>query len=158
MSSTSDRNLLFGILALQLNFITREQLIEGMSVWVLDKAQSLGGIFVSRKFMEADQRTLLEALVDKHVEKHGGSVADSMHQLSSLMRWLQSDCARLTTRSCRPHFNMFLHFPLIRTRRCRYQHRLIGRIVAFVSLGLTSEAAWAKFLLQKIPNCRGKWR
>jgi eukaryotic-like serine/threonine-protein kinase len=39
---TTDRNLLFGILALQMDFISRDQLIAAMNAWVLDKSKSLG--------------------------------------------------------------------------------------------------------------------
>ena len=38
----ADRNLLFGILALQMNFIGRDALIAAMHAWVLDKAQAAG--------------------------------------------------------------------------------------------------------------------
>ena len=81
---SADRNLLFGILALQLNFVTRDQLVEGMQAWVLDKTKGLGQIFVTSKAMEADQQMLLDALVAKHVEKHGRNVQNSIQQLSSL--------------------------------------------------------------------------
>ena len=41
MPASSDRTLLFGILALQMDFITREQLVAGMQAWVLAKEVSL---------------------------------------------------------------------------------------------------------------------
>jgi hypothetical protein len=37
MSAAADRNLLFGILALQMDFISRDALIQGMNAWVLDR-------------------------------------------------------------------------------------------------------------------------
>jgi hypothetical protein len=43
---TADRNLLFGILALQMDFIGRDDLIAAMSAWVLDKGKPLGQILV----------------------------------------------------------------------------------------------------------------
>jgi hypothetical protein len=36
-AAAADRNLLFGILALQMDFISRDALIQGMNAWVLDK-------------------------------------------------------------------------------------------------------------------------
>src|SRR4051794_7147566 len=39
---SADRNLLFGILALQMDFVPRDQLITAMNAWVLDKARPLG--------------------------------------------------------------------------------------------------------------------
>ena len=40
----SDRNLLFGILALQLDFVSRDALIRAMNAWVLEKSRPLGRI------------------------------------------------------------------------------------------------------------------
>ena len=37
--ATADRNLLFGILALQMDFIRRDDLIAAMHAWVLDKVK-----------------------------------------------------------------------------------------------------------------------
>ena len=39
---SADRGLLFGILALQMDFISRDALIAGLHAWVLNKAKSLG--------------------------------------------------------------------------------------------------------------------
>jgi hypothetical protein len=36
-AAAADRNLLFGILALQMDFISREALIQGTHAWVLNK-------------------------------------------------------------------------------------------------------------------------
>jgi hypothetical protein len=41
----ADRNLLFGILALQMDFVSRDALIAAMNAWVLDKGKALGQIF-----------------------------------------------------------------------------------------------------------------
>jgi hypothetical protein len=39
--ASADRNLLFGILALQLDFVTRDALLAAMSAWVLAKHKPL---------------------------------------------------------------------------------------------------------------------
>src|SRR5258708_4681934 len=44
----ADRNLLFGILALQMDFVSRDQLIAAMNAWVLDKARPLGQLLVAQ--------------------------------------------------------------------------------------------------------------
>ena len=62
-----DRNLLFGILALQMDFISREALVAAMNAWVLAKDKPLGEILVEQKALAADSRDLLEALVQKHL-------------------------------------------------------------------------------------------
>src|SRR5438034_967380 len=50
----ADRNLLFGILALQMDFISRDQLIAAMNAWVLDKAKPLGQILRAQGTLAAD--------------------------------------------------------------------------------------------------------
>lgn len=82
--ASADRNLLFGILALQLDFITRDQLVAAMHAWVLDKAKGLGDILVVHKALAADRRTLLEALVAEHLKKHDNDPAKSLAALSSV--------------------------------------------------------------------------
>ena len=54
--TTADRNLLFGILALQMNFVTRNALIAAMNAWVLDKQKSLGQILVEHGAVTAARR------------------------------------------------------------------------------------------------------
>jgi hypothetical protein len=46
--AAADRNLLFGILALQMDFIDRDALVEAMNAWVLDKTRPLGQILQDR--------------------------------------------------------------------------------------------------------------
>jgi hypothetical protein len=47
-SRPTDRNLLFGILALQMDFSDRDALITAMHAWMLAKHQSLGDILVQQ--------------------------------------------------------------------------------------------------------------
>jgi hypothetical protein len=69
-SATGDRNLLFGILALQMDFIARDALVKAMHAWVLDKAKPLGQILVEQQALKSERRALLEALVQEHVKQH----------------------------------------------------------------------------------------
>jgi hypothetical protein len=82
--AASDRNLLFGILALQMDFITRDALIRAMQAWVLEKSQPLGQLLVEQGAMSADHRALLEPLVQKHIEMHGNDPQKSLAALSSI--------------------------------------------------------------------------
>ncbi len=75
---SADRNLLFGILALQMDFVRREALIAAMHAWVLDKAKPLGQILVEQQSLRPDARALLEPLVDKHLELHGHDAEQSL--------------------------------------------------------------------------------
>ena len=65
----SDLNLLFGVLALQMDFITRDALIAAMHAWVLEKGKPLGQILVEHRELDAQDYALLEPLVAKHVER-----------------------------------------------------------------------------------------
>src|SRR5712671_6538881 len=66
----TDRNLLFGILALQMDFISRDALIQAMNAWVLEKSKPLEQILLDRKALSPDTHDLLKALVGKHLEMH----------------------------------------------------------------------------------------
>jgi serine/threonine-protein kinase len=77
----ADRNLLFGILALQMDFIGRDALIAGMHAWVLDKLKPLGQILVEQGTLWPDNHDLLEVLVARHLEMHGQDVEKSLAAL-----------------------------------------------------------------------------
>ncbi len=79
----ADRNLLFGILALQMDFITRDQLVAAMNAWVLDKAKPLGQVLVEQQALDEPTRAMLEAMVSRHVELHQGDPQKSLAALSS---------------------------------------------------------------------------
>ncbi len=82
-SPTADRNLLFGILALQMDFITRDALIAAMNAWVLAKAKPLGQVLQEQGALATVDREMLEGLVRRHLEKHGGDVERSLAALSA---------------------------------------------------------------------------
>jgi serine/threonine-protein kinase len=68
---SADCNLLYGILALQMDFISRDALIAGMQAWVFHKSTPLGQILLEQGALGSDTHALLEALVDRHVQMHG---------------------------------------------------------------------------------------
>ncbi len=81
---TDDRNLLFGVLALQMDFINREQLIAAMSAWVLAKDKPLGQILTEQKALGPDRRALLDALVAEHLKLHDNDPQKSLAAISSI--------------------------------------------------------------------------
>lgn len=83
MASHADRNLLFGILALQMDFISRDALIVAMNAWVLRKETFLGDLLQEQKALSAERGQLLKALVDEHVRQHGNDPRQSLESLSS---------------------------------------------------------------------------
>jgi serine/threonine protein kinase len=83
-SPATDRNLLLGILALQMDFISRDALIAAMHAWVLDKAKPLGQILVEQGALRPENRAWLEAGVEQHLARHGNDAGKSLSALRSL--------------------------------------------------------------------------
>ena len=83
-SAAADRNLLFGILAVQMDFVRADQLIAAMNAWVLDKQRPLADHLLASGALASDARQLLDALVDKHIALHGGRADASLAALSSV--------------------------------------------------------------------------
>ncbi len=70
---TANRDLLFGLLALQVGMIDQGQLVAAFQAWTLEKSRSLAEILVGRGDLSSGQRDLLEALADQHMQKHGNA-------------------------------------------------------------------------------------
>jgi eukaryotic-like serine/threonine-protein kinase len=84
MSASADHNLLFGILAVQLDFITKDALVAAMSAWLLDKGKPLGDILRDQGHLSPERLQFLSALVAEHLKQHGDDPAASLAALSSL--------------------------------------------------------------------------
>jgi serine/threonine-protein kinase len=80
---SADRNLLFGILALQMDFISREALIAAMHAWVLDKARPLAQILQEQGSLSSADRAALEALVERHLCRHADDPERSLAAVAS---------------------------------------------------------------------------
>ncbi len=74
----ADRNLLFGILAVQMHFVSRDALIAGMNAWVLEQHRALGAILVEQGALSPARHDLLQQLVNEHVAAHGGDAEQSL--------------------------------------------------------------------------------
>ena len=74
----AERDLLFGLLALQNGLIDQGQLVAAFQAWTRDKARALADHLVGRGDLEADDRSAVEALVARHLKKHGGDVERSL--------------------------------------------------------------------------------
>ena len=56
---SADRNLLMGVLSLQMDFVQRDALVDAMHAWSLDKKRSLGAILLERgNLMRAYERVM----------------------------------------------------------------------------------------------------
>ena len=83
-AAAADRNVLLGLLALQLGFISRDALITAIHAWVLDKTNPLSQILQDQGALIASRRALLDALADEHIHVHDNDVERSMAALSSI--------------------------------------------------------------------------
>jgi hypothetical protein len=81
---SADLNLLFGVLALQMDFVSRDDLITAMNAWVLAKERPLGQVLAEMGALRDDERDLLNALVQKHLQRHGGDPQKSLAAVSSI--------------------------------------------------------------------------
>ena len=61
--SAADRNLLFGLLALQIGLIDQAQLVAAFQAWTLEKDRPLAEHLADRDALDADQRGVVEAMV-----------------------------------------------------------------------------------------------
>ena len=80
---STDRNLLLGILALQMDFITRDQFVAGMNAWVLEKTTPLGVVLVRQGALAQVNHDLLAALVDAHIRQHNNDPQQSLAALAA---------------------------------------------------------------------------
>jgi serine/threonine protein kinase/tetratricopeptide (TPR) repeat protein len=82
--AAADRNLLLGIIALQMDFISRDALIAAMNAWVLKKETALSQILEEQGALTASRHSLLDALVTEHIRVHQGDPQKSLAALSSI--------------------------------------------------------------------------
>jgi serine/threonine-protein kinase len=67
----ADRNLLFGLLALQNGLINQVQLVAAFQAWTLDRGRALADHFIALGHLNEAQRAVVDAMADLHVAKHG---------------------------------------------------------------------------------------
>ncbi|MDA1051604.1 MAG: serine/threonine-protein kinase [Planctomycetota bacterium] len=107
----ADSNLLFGMTALQMDFITRDALLAAMQAWTFDKQRQLGDILIEQGVLTDSQRALLKELVQEHLKQHGDDPQKSLAAIradSSIGEALQSIDDRDVHES-------LIHFAITRT-------------------------------------------
>jgi serine/threonine-protein kinase len=78
---SADRNLVFGLLALQMDFLTSAQLLDALHAWMLRKTTPVGEILRERGLLNGRRLELLEAIVEEHIAQHGGDAQASLAAL-----------------------------------------------------------------------------
>jgi serine/threonine-protein kinase len=66
----ADRNMILGVLALQLDFLGRTDLRDAIEVWAADRSRPLAQVLVERQVLAPRRASLLERLVDEYLIQH----------------------------------------------------------------------------------------
>jgi serine/threonine-protein kinase len=82
---SADRNLLFGILALQANLISRDALISAMNTWAVQKATPLGQILIEQGALTTEGHAAVETLVRLSLDRHAGDARKSLAEFRFLL-------------------------------------------------------------------------
>src|SRR4051812_23477631 len=73
-SAHTDRNLLFGVLALQAELLSNDQFAEACAAWTTRKHQPLAELLIERGWITPGDREEIERLLLRKLKKHGGDV------------------------------------------------------------------------------------
>jgi eukaryotic-like serine/threonine-protein kinase len=82
-----DRNLLFGVLAVQLRRVTPEQLIEAAALWLTEPAMSLGDRLVQLGALTPQDRAYLDAIADTTIQLHQNDAAQAYASIGGVAEW-----------------------------------------------------------------------
>ena len=74
----TDRNLLFGVLALQADLIDPRQFIDACLLWTSRKDTGMADLLAERGWIVPEDREHLEYLLRRKLDRHGGDPAASL--------------------------------------------------------------------------------
>jgi PAS domain S-box-containing protein len=74
----TDRNLLFGVIALQAELIDAPRFIEACLLWTTRKSKRLADLLVERGWIEPADRSHIEYLLERRLRQHDGSLHASL--------------------------------------------------------------------------------
>ena len=83
-TAQTNRELLFGILAAQMDFISREQLTSAVDTWRQNTSRPIDTLLVDSGFLSDRDRQLLVPLTERHIEIHNGDPGKSIAALNSV--------------------------------------------------------------------------
>lgn len=67
-----DRNLLLGVIAVQLKYVSAQQLAAAAGAWASETSSDLGQVMVELGFINETNLELLNKLLESKIEEHGG--------------------------------------------------------------------------------------
>jgi len=74
----ADKNLLFGVLTLQLEYVDASQFADVCAAWAARKDMSLAGILVERGWITPQAREEVEGLLTRKMNRHGGDARKAL--------------------------------------------------------------------------------
>ena len=74
----AERDLLFGLLALQNGLIDQGRLVAAVESWITDKGRPLEQHLLARGDLDAEQHSAIEAMVNLHLKQNAGDVTKSL--------------------------------------------------------------------------------
>jgi tetratricopeptide (TPR) repeat protein len=74
----TDRNLLFGVLAMQVDLIDAARFAEVCTAWALQKTVPLSDHLVARGWITLEEKTEVDRLVDRRLRRHAGDTQRSL--------------------------------------------------------------------------------
>ncbi|WP_152052889.1 serine/threonine-protein kinase [Tautonia marina] len=78
MTGDADRNLLFGLLALQNGLINQDQLVGAFRAWCRDATRSLAEHLIEQRHLDAEGRAAVDALAELILKQHDGDATASL--------------------------------------------------------------------------------
>jgi serine/threonine protein kinase/tetratricopeptide (TPR) repeat protein len=79
----TDLNLLFGVLALQVDLITPDQFAQASARWAANKGRSLADILVEQGWLSPSDRLDVEKLLQRKLAKHKGDAKASLAEVTT---------------------------------------------------------------------------
>jgi serine/threonine-protein kinase len=81
--ASADRNLLFGVLALQLDLIDSERFARACALWAADKGRPLADVLVEQGWLAPGDRADVDKLLHRKLARHGGDARASLAEVAT---------------------------------------------------------------------------
>lgn len=83
MAADHDRNLLFGVFALQADLVDSDQFAQACRHWATNKETPLAEILIAHGWLTAEEQIHVDFLVERTLRKHGGNLRASLCSTAS---------------------------------------------------------------------------
>ena len=78
----TDRNLLFGVVALQADLLDADQFIQACTLWTTRKEIPLADLLVELGWLTAEDKSDVERLLARKLKKHAGNIKNGLAAVS----------------------------------------------------------------------------